>query len=548
MPVAPSSFTSSSPVPATYLSLVLVLDWRTTNEIVFETLRRQIVDQCSNFLNLYALQQLQMEAERRSLLLISIKLLMRDRVHVLLDHFPVLGKDACDGHTDAHVAMFSRIHHEKITRKNADEHRAPPLRGLTCVMAVLNSLLTDTMPEVLSAQGNAEIQAGTSVPQRLRILLSAILSDGKRNMGTAAPSSPPRLYPEARDDRGSLPQGSAHRSVIVVTSSYMSCENIFTAFSLFTTMRERESGGEGGGAVGGDEIHALAVDTDAVCLTTAEFGRPSSPLSDSEPAPPPNLQRLYRSSPDPSDMRLALQMSVAEFLLPSPRVPVLLQLSGNCSLPCVARRPYLADLHRCSQSRNSPLHNTATSRSTTGATPERSRRHSPPPAPIHPYMHSEGERARLEVEAVLSPELVDELYLYGDSWVLSPVSAASDVWQAAFHTFASDVLLMRSQDSRLQRTHAVTLPRMCFIGFLRDRSHMVLRQVIPMELRREVIAAPHAPHSAASDAALRRMAEAREAILQRGDSRLPPMAEVLKGDVRGLLGILPRSQDPESKK
>eukprot|EP00796_Vickermania_ingenoplastis_P009729 gene9729-6817_t len=293
-------------------------------------------------------------------------------------------------------------------------------------------------------------------------------------------------------------------TLILVASTLLSHSDLFASFSMLESM-ERTLHLEDSKKRCSMLTHCIAVDAEAVCVTTANCGAVPADSESSRPVSVPPTQRLYRCSPDPCDIRFAIQSSLTSFLLPEQCVLAVLQLGSELDIRCVARRPYMADVRRCAL----PMDFPSAHQDHPGLCLLRGQAYTSPAEVPRGVAESPSALdgavplSRLSLEAVLSADAVDETFLYGDPWVLTPLGPdAAKLWHHSYRVFHNDVLLLRTSDALLLSPHRLAFQHHCFIAFYKDHLHLILRQVIPTELRREVLRTADAGSSIISDLAL----------------------------------------------
>lgn len=396
--------------PCAALHLIVLVDCRSQDEVLFDSLRSEVANQCLNILHIFRITQCRLTTP----LLMTVKCAHTKRVDTLIEE------------EKSFELMERALHH----------------------------LLCDMKPSVPPPSCNSAPLSARMVPLK-------------------------RALASLSRDVLSLPHNYRCQRRVLLTTSYLSYSDLFTSLTAMQQALQFHEADE--------YLHVVAVDDKAVCVTTANLG--SSP---SYEASCPSHQRLYRSSPSIPDIRFALQTSLTRFLLPdaSSHVTVQVVLGGEGLDVCArARRPYIEEVRRCClpddfssrSDANSVFGSTGVVFCGTTARPSLLQRSLTPPAveTVPPVM--------LFLEAVLSPSLVDEAFLYGDPWLLSPSCAAQgSVWRQLYQVFSRDVLLLRSNSPELQSKHHIALCQSCYVAFFRGPQHIVLRQVIPSELRREL--------------------------------------------------------------
>lgn len=476
--------------------LLFILDWRSSDEIIFYTLRDTLVQQCINLFHVFHISS-QYE-EGTVPLFVSLKILLRNNVEVLLDRINLSATP-----TEARLGRSSSLH--SLVVQTFEELLQKP-----CVMIPP----TDTLR--------------ASLPLRLQPLTLAFTHSKAEtnNKERASETTEPHPGGFVRDD-----------TLIFITSSFLSYADLFASLSLLTRLTEKgrsesireqrdhsspfsNHNSSPPHAFSVYRIHCLGVDADAACITMAEFNG-TLPSSGSTSVKIENTtsklsvkQRLYRSAGDPCDIRFAIQSSVSPFLLgESTIITVQMNLGGHFKLVGLARRPYLVDLHRCCLPED--LHESHVGHRPglcflghhIGSSPFSIAREQATPVSIpgaerhgFPDYHGKAEHRavggndsvfcgrvpQLHLQALLHPEMVEETHLFGDPWILTP-SPQDSIWQSVFDVFQQDVFLLRTNDPFLQGLHRLASPHACFVAFFKDKWHIILRQVIPTELRREII-------------------------------------------------------------
>ncbi|CAD2220821.1 hypothetical protein, conserved [Angomonas deanei] len=287
--------------------------------------------------------------------------------------------------------------------------------------------------------------------------------------------------------------GGGHAQSALIASSYFNYSELFNSLTSISGRNSDVS------------VTCLVQDSEATCLTSALAG--------------PQV-RLHRCSLDPSDIRAVVQRTLGEYLGTHHSVRTILQLQTT-HIACTAARTSITELNCCCTTRNFPQ--VAAQR--------------PASVVLGDQLWRSGFELRrrqeliLSLESILDPGDVDESYLWGTAWIITP-----DVQQPkAFSTFASfyalfekDALLFKSTgSSALIPSHQLALPCEVFLGYFVDKHSLLLRQIIPTELRHTRSEANVPSRVTADPAALASLGAFREDLVHQRST--VSMEDLLKG-------------------
>lgn len=418
--------------------LLLLLDWRAHDDIVFHAVRQSVLNQMINFLRIVSFQRASASFERSdkaiSALAVSVKVVYQKTV----------------------VCVLHRV---VYLRPVGEGQAAAPSE----VLDTLRALRTRPPEPYISGKGG-----DSSVAARLRPLCDAVFDLTHASNPSAGPTLSRGFSDHVDPSTGTEEE---ERVCVLVITTFLNFKDIFAWLGWLEKAVRGPSAAPPCGPAGKLEVHCLSADVEAVSVTMGDFEEgveKADPFQKKR-----NAWRLYRSSYNPEDIAYSLQTALCPFLLGITPMPTLLVLSHDLSLQCSCVSSMLGDFGSSDDETTRWTRHKRILRQSHHEGRTASAAEAVPSAPV-----------ALKLEAVLSPQMVQETALCGTPWVLTPVASIAVEWQHLHSQFGADVLLLSSEDPPFHAQHAFRGQRTQYVGFFQDRAHFVLRKVTSSSRRR----------------------------------------------------------------